>query len=303
MQLPNYICRSIIELKRKVKKISLIFGLSALLLLSSCGETPILEIPESTEPTENSLVLVSNILSTFDIVDDLASTDRMVGIEQEVLLPSSAKIILIDSVFIDGDGLEVILDFGSYKKTAPHGTLCLDQVYRAGKLKLELNLPYTAPGSVLSITAAEENPFFSGNGVEMVSFSGKLEIDKSDLEEIVIRTDRFHGTIDSIGYTADVDLRAVRTHDAGDGIQNDEMEFTGGIEVNSLNQSLRLEVFEPLVKKYSSTCANHILSGIVDLYSDQSISEISVDFDPNDDQACDNLVEITYNGKTINYTY
>lgn len=62
-------------------------------------------------------------------------------------------------------------------------------------------------------------------------------------------------------------------------------------------------VTESLKKHYIQGCISNIIDGKLNFEIENSASIVNADFDPYDDSACDNVVLITINGKSVVYEY
>ncbi|MGB0851410.1 MAG: hypothetical protein ACPGTP_09185 [Bacteroidia bacterium] len=267
-----------------------------------CTELPIIEVEETDETTHSSLGALSEVLSTFDIVQDYALSSDLLYKKDESLIPSSVLISYVDTTFKDGNGIELIFDFGSLG-AAPHGVLCKDEKYRAGEFVLKLNKPYTYSDARLKIEFGKDNPFYSGNGQTMSKLKGSLTLSRSSLNEVILRCSDLVVQQEDIIQSIESNVSVMQEKDFGPGIVNDELTFAGYVNVTEGSVVTRLKTISPLYKNYKMGCAMHIIKGEMDVQMSSSKSEIHVDFDPYDDMACDNKVELTINGKSVLFEY
>ncbi len=284
-----------------VKSKILILAAALMLVFSGCGERTMFEITENNESVESSLVVMSEIISTFDIIEDLATSHELMNVSDESFLTSEVKIEFLDTVFTDGDGLEVILHFGELGST-PQGVLCKDGKYRAGDIKLMLSNPYQVDGAELSIIFPENAHFYSGDGQQMVEFIGEIKLER-DLEDVICMAKALDTYFNNEYNQVDAELFIKTVADNGVGLQNDVLSFEGEVELSGSASTTLLHTSSPLKKNYTSNCTKNVVEG--ELFADftSTESEVFVDFDPFDDQACDNVVAITINGKTVIHSY
>jgi hypothetical protein len=287
------------------KALKYILGLSALSLFfcfSGCIEETIIEVTETHAVTDQSLQVYNELLSTYDIIEDFVSSADMFMKKDESLLPPEVVVTVIDAIYTDGDGVEVILDFGELG-AEPHGLLCKDKKYRAGKVRITADNPYGLSGAKVSITFPKDNPFYSGSGDKMMRIDGDIIVHRIEDNKVNMYCTslQFYDGEEEINLVTDLTIEKI--NDAGAGIIDDEMSLSGEVLLETVTGQVKLTTISPLKKKYTLDCAQHIIAGQLDIDQSNSISEITVDFDPVMDEACDNKVAITINGKTLFYEY
>ena len=276
--------------------------LSIVLLLGCVDEGPVIEIPETNQETQKSLSVLAEVISSFDIVQDVVSSSEFFVKKNESFLPSEVKFIPIDTSYQDGDGIELILDFGGLGDE-PHGLLCKDEKYRAGTIKLSLDKPYNKIDAVLTVEFPTINPYYSGDGSAMNKLNGTLKLTRISDDEVkltcsklsVRESETLHDVVSNLS------IRSIK--DVGLGLVNDELTYSGEIVISTESSNIVLVTTEPLLKTYTLDCAKHIIKGKFDVELTSSASEIEVDFDPYQDLACDNEVAITANGKRVIFKY
>ncbi|PCJ67725.1 MAG: hypothetical protein COA58_00900 [Bacteroidetes bacterium] len=276
--------------------------LSIVAFAGCIDEAPIIEVPETTDNTQASLAVLSEVLSTFDIIQDLTSRNEFFMKKDASLLPNDVLYIPLDTSYTDGDGIELLLDFGDLGKT-PYGLLCKDEKYRAGKIKLSLSKPYTEIDAILKIEFLATHPFYSGDGSVMNKLGGVLSLSRVSDDEVRLQSSKLTVEKEDVLREVFTDLSIHSIKDNGIGLLNDELSFSGEISVTYGELQTTLVTKEPLEKHYTLACAKHIVKGIFDVNQSNSASEIEVDFDPDNDAACDNKVAILINGKRVMYHY
>lgn len=278
----------------------LIIGLVA---VSSCDELPIEVILETSKSTETAVEVMSEVISTFDVVEDFVSGSELFLTQFDCLLPEDADVRILDDDFEDGDGVEVLIDFGVIG-SEPCGLLCKDNKYRAGKICITLDRPYAEPNAKLSVYFGEANPFYSGNGKKMSKIEGEFNLTRVSADELLFQCDGLQvTTIENDALVLQGDLSIVCIENSGFGLINDKLTFEGELTVESGDNELVFEIVEPLHKKYGLSCIQYIKTGKLEVDPMNSASNISVDFDPNNDASCDNTIGITVNGRTFIYMY
>ena len=276
--------------------------LSLLAIAGGCQEEPILEITETDETSQISLNVVSEILSTFDIVQDWSTGDLLYFKKDESLMPSDVVVSYIDTSFIDGDGIKLGFNFG-FLGQSPHGLLCKDGKYRAGYFTVSLNRHPQDIDAKLVIEFPEDNPFYSGNGESMTEISGAMVIKRISDDELKLTTAQLSVIENKEAKRVDATIAIRELADNGYGIVNDQLSFDGKLSVTDNQLTISLATTLPLRKNYTLECAKNIVEGKLNVNISNSISAIDIDFDPDNDAACDNKVSLCINGKTVIYRY
>ena len=276
--------------------------LSLLAIAGGCQEEPILEITETDETSQISLNVVSEILSTFDIVQDWSTGDLLYFKKDESLMPSDVVVSYLDTSFIDGDGIKLGFNFG-FLGQSPHGLLCKDGKYRAGYFTVSLNRHPQDIDAKLVIEFPEDNPFYSGNGESMTEISGAMVIKRISDDELKLTTTQLSVIENKEAKRVDATIAIRELADNGYGIVNDQLSFDGTLSVTDNQLTISLATTLPLRKNYTLECAKNIVEGKLNVNISNSISAMDIDFDPDNDAACDNKVSLCINGKTVIYRY
>ena len=276
--------------------------LSLLAIAGGCQEEPILEITETDETSQISLNVVSEILSTFDIVQDWSTGDLLYFKKDESLMPSDVVVSYIDTSFIDGDGIKLGFNFG-FLGQSPHGLLCKDGKYRAGYFTVSLNRHPQDIDAKLVIEFPEDNPFYSGDGESMTEISGAMVIKRISDDELKLTTAQLSVIENKEAKRVDATIAIRELADNGYGIVNDQLSFDGTLSVTDNQLTISLATTLPLRKNYTLECAKNIVEGKLNVNISNSISAMDIDFDPDNDAACDNKVSLCINGKTVIYRY
>ncbi len=283
-----------------MKKLLLVLTTSLLLILTNCNEQ-LPEVKENIYSAEENAQAETHFFATFDAAYDIIATDKKFQKSETTIIPSNTTIIFLDSTFDDGDGVDVIVDFGSQGESEPKGTLCQDGRYRAGKMRIQVNQSIRSAEFRATVVSTEEDSFYSGNGVDMVQLVGKTAISLAGSNGIKVVVSDATIKSKNIEYTWNSDRVILQLTNNGNGIWGDEYEVTGkSTGTNREGKSFNVEIIEPLVKKMELDCATTFVSGSVKVTSSESSQEISIDYDPYQNQACDQYAEANLNGrKTI----
>ena len=233
-------------------------------LVDCIDEAPIVEIPVTNTETQVSLSVLSEVISSFDIVQDVVSSSELFFKKDETFLPSEVNVIPLDTSFQDGDGVELILDFGELGEM-PHGILCKDEKYRAGMIRLSLDKPYQKADAILTVEFPTVNPFYSGDGSTMSKLNGTIKLSRISDEEVKLScsklTVRRQGVLHDV--VSNLSVRSIK--DRGLGLLNDELAYSGKITISAEEEEIELTTTEPLLKTYTHSCAKHIVTGKFDV--------------------------------------
>ncbi|MEY2924361.1 MAG: hypothetical protein RLZZ337_909 [Bacteroidota bacterium] len=270
--------------------------------ISGCSESPIIEVQENDAPAQASLEVVAELFSTFDIVDDLATTNEFLLKKGNELLPHDVSITFSDNSFTDGDGVELELDFGQ-PGNKPYGILCRDGKYRAGTIQLSFSKKYSEIGTDIAIHFSEEKPYYSGDGEVLNQFVGTIHVIRQSEKVLELRTEKLKIEADGIASELTASITAEKELDWAIGIVNDIVNYSGNFALKTGDNILMLNSIEPLQKRYTLECAKYIVKGKLSAEQTKSATSMEIDFDPYNDMACDNVVSMTVNGKTIIYKY
>lgn len=272
---------------------------SCFLVLSGCDGDDLIEISDNHKSTETSISLMGEFLSTYDVIDEVLSLEDILTIQNESILPLGTTVTYLDSSLTDGDGVEVLLDFGSLG-SSPKGLLCRDHKYRAGRITLSLDERFPSNNSAILVSMDNERPFYSGNGNEMIMFKGSFTIMHKNVANNKLSCEDLNLVCGDIALEvfSMLDVHAVRRNSPQD--TDDYVTFHGELLLTDRHQeTTKFIIKKPLCKQSSFDCLKYITSGKMDIQKSSTISEIVVDFDPHERGVCDNLISITTNGKEL----
>lgn len=289
----------------KFKEIILLCTVIVLsIVLSGCAENEKLEeISKNSETIVSVIERVDESISTADILRDFILTQEGFYKKDERLLPSSVEIFHIDTTFLDGDGLEVLLDFGPLGAESPHGTLCKDGKYRAGKVKLQLTKPFTLYGAEISAFFNEEMPFYTGDGSTMHTQRGELHFSRTGENEMLMHCTDLKSSINGIEKTMRANLLITTESENGSGLIGDIVTLDGDVQLDDQQTTWTLKVLEPILKNYELECSKYLIDGVVDISETDDASTIQVFFDIDGSQSCDNEIAVEVNGKRVIHRY
>lgn len=243
----------------------------------------------------------TQFFATFEAAYDVIATDSRFKKTETSIIPSNTSIIFLDSTFDDGDPVDVMVDFGGLGNDVPHGTLCQDGRYRAGKMYISLNQSIESAEFRATVTTTAEDSFYCGNGEEMVQLIGKMIISLAGPSAIKISVSNAT-LIDGENESQWKSERIItQIEDGGDGIWGDTYSVSGSASgVNREGEAFNVTIDKPLIKRMEKGCAKTFVEGVLTVSSAENSQKISIDYDPYKNQACDLFAEANLNGrKTI----
>ncbi|TNE79595.1 MAG: hypothetical protein EP332_10515 [Bacteroidetes bacterium] len=285
---------------KKVLYTGLMFGAAIGLLTFSACEKAISDVTETTVSGEDAVIVESAIASAFDVVDDIASTDGRMQKNGTTLLPDGVDVVFTDSLFTDNDGVEFYVDFGAYDPSKTmNGVLCADGKYRAGKITITANKPYTELGCVIEAKFEDgADAYYIGDGLTMIKVLANLKATRTGQETATLEITGCkvftpEGTVE---FQSNKQIKRIKGNDQP-GSLGDEYEVTGnGSGTNRNGEPFTIEITKTLLQRIEDGCSRTFIVGIIELKNTSSNKSMSVDFDPKGDGACDRLIRITLPG-------
>lgn len=275
----------------------LLLGAAATVLTFAACEKAIDDVRETTTSAEDIVIAESAIASAFDVVDDISSTDGRMQKNGSTLLPSGAVVEFTDSSFTDGDGVEFSVDFGAYDANQTiNGLLCADGKFRAGKVTITANKPYTELGCVIEATFADgSDAYYIGDGTNMAKVLGALKATRTGTETATLEV--IGGKVVYSNGTVEFNSSKTIKRTVGNGqpgSYGDQYEVTGsGDGKNRDGQEFTINITKTLLQKVEDGCASTFVEGVMELKITESGATLKIDFDPEGDGACDRLVRVT----------
>ncbi|MBS3913849.1 MAG: hypothetical protein KG003_14225 [Bacteroidetes bacterium] len=286
-------------------------GMAALAILTITGVQSCKKSADANMDAENITsaqdfaTSETEFAGAFDISDDINQSDGKIKKGASTILPSGAVFTWIDTSFIDGDGIEYSVDFGPLKTTTPKGLLCGDGKYRAGILHVTVSARYLNIGTVVAVTAADADKYYSGDGVNMFQLQGTMAITRTGAEEITVVIQNGKVT-DMNNLTATFQGTKVIKRIAGGstpGILGDQYEVTGsGSGVNREGDNYTWQITTPLLKRIEAGCARTFVKGIIEIKNISANRSLKVDFDPFGNGACDRTAKAIIGTREIIFT-
>lgn len=220
------------------------------------------------------------------------------------VLPSGVNITITDSNFNTNNGIAFIIDFGPLKTAVPHGMLCQDGRYRAGKVYGTLTKPYREIGAVLTLTLSDSGMYYGGNGSDMFGVVGTKSITRETETRLrVIVSDVKIKDAEGKIITWSCNRTVTKIKEAGIGILGDIYSIAGsGNGTNKNGEKYTVQITKDLIKNISPGCASTFVDGMIDIENTDKNAKMTLDFNPYNDAACDRVAKVTI-GKTEKIFY
>lgn len=270
--------------------------------LTNCVE-PVVEVKDTIYAAEDNSHAETHFFSTYEAIYDIVSTHGKLQKAESTILPASTKIEFIDSLFTDGNGITFIVDFGPIGGSEPKGVLCQDGRYRAGKMLITASGKFLSPDLKVTVVINKEDQYFTGNGSEMAQVVSNTTISKLSLTslQIVISDAKIITKNYELPWGSTRIIEMVS--DKGIGIWGDVYKVTGKAHgTNRFNEAYEVSIQEPLIKKMEAGCAQTFIKGKLEVSVTNTNKVIKINYDPNQDGACDLLAEADILGKKTIYT-
>lgn len=265
--------------------------------LQSCEN--IYEIPqEDIEDAADFSQSMGLLLATLEPIEHINSTYSFSDFNRknfdslEKIL--GCKLILIDSSTQDGNGMEYELVYSGESSK-------MDRKIRTGKILVQINYSHREIGSVTKITIDDAEPMKISNAYQFIgAVSGEFEFQRNvgDKVDLVIKKMEFN--IDDLAEELEDRLEGTLTYswisgEASQGLIYDQLKFTGqgSVELDDVEYNFNISL--PLEKSYELGCSDYILKGIIELKHEKD--QFKIDFDPFNNNACNDIITIYKNGK------
>ncbi len=274
--------------------IAMVIGFGGLHSCENIYEVPKEDIEDAEEFAQSlGLVLsalepIEHINSTYSFSDfnrkNFDSIEKILGCE----------LVLIDSSTQDGNGMEYeVLYNGQTNK--------MDRKLRSGKISVKINYSHREVGSVTQISIDDQTPIKISTANKFIGeLHGEFEFQRNvgDKVDLVIKSMNFN--IDDEDDALDEKMNATLTYswlvgESTQGLVFDQLKFSGKGSVELDEKEFNFNINLPLEKLYEFGCSDYILKGIVELKKDEN--QFKIDFDPFNNNACNDIVKIYKNGK------
>ncbi|MCL5991450.1 MAG: hypothetical protein M1419_05050 [Bacteroidetes bacterium] len=276
------------------KNFTLFLAIFTILILAffGCKNNSTNPILESIESAEDNSVVEGEYSSIFEFVDDEGENSSLFAIGKSngkdnvqkvelALLPDCA------TKTIDTTTRTITIDFGTTN------CLCLDGMYRRGKIHAQFIGPYRQIGSKVIVTL--ENYYVNDNMVTGIKTIERVQQYKWSIKVDSASVTTQNGTI---SWESDRTVERIAGNSTPLNIWDDEYLYTGtakGVNRKGVAFEVNIDANFPLKKKIQIGCASTFISGKLTIENDKS-DTLKVNYDPDNNEACDKKVEVDING-------
>jgi hypothetical protein len=244
----------------------------------------------------------THYFATYEAIYDVVSTNGKLQKTESTILPASAILTFVDSLFTDGDGIEFTVDFGPLGTSEPKGVLCRDGRYRAGMMHIKANSKFLSPDFKVDVMISESDNYFNGNGSDMIQLVGLTTISKLTLTSLQIEIKDAELILPDYRLSWNSSRVVELVSDKGPGIWGDVYQISGtSTGVNRFNETYTVTTVEPLIKRMEVGCARTFVSGKLQVSVTNTNKVINIDYDPYGNGACDLFAEADIMGKKTVY--
>lgn len=252
----------------------------------------------------NRLNDVLSIVETAIEVCELTNGNGMPADWKDLKLGRIKSVLPKDSIFYDGNEIRFELDFGNIEEAAAGGVLP-DGKVRFGVMKVQINKFFKEIGSVAQIKF--ETPFGLHDDDDF-SFEGEIYLTRISQSKIKVGLNAL-SLEDDMKKELEFDGELVYdciTPAFLNRAWGNEYQLLGGFDMlqfdnNLLQNTMNVTLLSPVLRKLESGCSNTPSAGIMDCKFENEILNSRIDFDPFDNQACDNFVRITQKDRVFDF--
>jgi len=262
---------------------------------------------DEIETHDEYIVFQNQLFSIFEIIEEIADQTTPQGLPEHwksPMLPKNIKIEKKDSSYLDGNGVEFEVDFGTWKNNIQL-PLDLDGKVKAGKFKVRIDKFYQEIGSHMSVEFNGSEPFMIGDSSAPLTWMGEMEFIRMDFNLLKVTANSLQMEVLNLKRTASCNLKIEKTSGMGTpGIFEDSYKVSGDVLANvDEDDLLKVTINSPLVKRVEWGCSSSPLKGILIIQGekDENKQGVTVDFDPFNNEACDDWVRLQFAGKTKDF--
>lgn len=281
-----------------MKNLLLLCMAALLLITTGCKK----ELNESVQSAEDNAQLETEFMQIYDMVADLVSTEGITRKTDGYLLPDGVTVTYTDNTYTDGDGIDLTVDFGPLEHGANYkGVQCKDGRYRAGKLRVGIDMRYSDVPHLITIATSNSEFYYVGNGSQMHLVTGREQITRTSTTQFEVEiTDatlkRDNGTVN---YEALYTL--TRTLESTEGWWGSTYEIEGTSSGNNANgEDFTSTITAPLKKQINIGCASAFYTGTATVSAGGKTFDVTYDIDGA--QSCDRVIKVTVGDQTKEIT-
>ncbi len=231
------------------------------------------------------------IMSHFDIIDNFLSNQNFMQKNGNLIVPSGATIDYYDTLFDDGDGIEIEINIGTE-------TYCEDEYNRYGSFFIQVDKPYTEIGSTTEVMIATSYRVSTSNiklyfSSTQINSAYHFTVIKTEENKYSFEYNFELGSMTKEGWMLYKPVSGKFTITKYKGFEtpeftDDEIGIKGdaiGYSFNS-NKKYTVNIEDEL---YQNPCAKIFTKGKLILKNEDSEVELEINFG---DGACDNKLEV-----------
>lgn len=269
----------------------------SVIAMTSC-EKIVDDATETADSGEDFAEDQTAISGMFDVAQDVAETQGFMMKNGNSILPENVTIDYKDTVYTDGDGIEIELDLGQ-------GTVCNDGWTRSGKYVILTNEKrFSEVGAKVWLKIPSGVASMYKDGTEDVFTITMMSADKILVERTA--TDQFNieytfglsyekAGVEVVNYFASGNYTVTQTAGASvPGAADDEFVLTGTAGgANHNGTEYTMTITEDMVRKVDKTCSETFIKGKMEIRNEGSKTALKLEFG---DGTCDNDVTIILPG-------
>ncbi|MBI5323944.1 MAG: hypothetical protein HZB41_01460 [Ignavibacteriae bacterium] len=270
----------------------LVFISLALFTFFGCKNNSTNPILDNIESAEDNAIVEGEYSSIFEFVDDEGENSPLMAIGKadevnEIQKPNLALLPACATRTIDTINRLITIDFGNTN------CLCLDGIYRRGKIIAQFIGPYRQIGS--KVVVSLEDYYVNDNRITGIKTIERILQFKWSIEVRDASVTTANGTIT---WNSERTVERIAGNSTPLNIWDDEYIYTGsaeGVNRKGVEFSVVIEPGLPLKKKVQIECASTFISGKLTIQNDKG-DKLIVNYDPDNNEACDKKVEVDING-------
>ncbi|MFN5889435.1 MAG: hypothetical protein ACK448_03485 [Bacteroidota bacterium] len=278
-----------------------------LTLLSSCEN---INPPDNTKNNNAEyleLEQCNDFYSLIELALDVCEQIEGPGVPANWNGLSLGKVLSIestDSVFYDGDEIRFELNFGSLSDSKITG-VSADGRWRYGKVEFRIDKYFKEIGSQAEVkfnspfcSSLQDDHLFTGELLltRITSNTVKIEVKSMKLSDNNETKIEFDG---QLNYQCVTSANVLK-------VWGNDFQVTGSIIVTAFDDNIsetvaQYTVVNPLLRKLEAGCNNSPISGLLNCKFTDEVLTATVEFDPFENQACDNFVRISTRDRVFDY--
>lgn len=262
---------------------------------------------DDIENHQDYLVFQNRMFSVYELIEEIADQTTAQGLPERwksPLLPKGLKFIKQDSTYLDGDGVEFEVDFGDWEANVLSPPPA-DGIFKAGILKIKIDKFYQEIGSKMKVEFGGSSDFKMGIVNFPFSWDGELNFNRTDANLVNISSTGISMLDGSVDRKASFNLDFLKIDGFGTpGIFEDTYKVDGSFNAMMNNdEHIEVQINTSLMKRVEWGCSSSPLKGILFIKGDKDGTQngVTVDYDPFNNEACDDWVRLQFAGKTKDF--